>query len=105
MFEKFERTAPEDRYVDWDGIGTAAFFFASGAVGVGLTLLKAYSLSLKAKIERERIRAGDHGSDEVLEELQTLTTQVHRLSERMDFTERLVGSGQKPTQPEERPGP
>ena len=91
--------------MDWDGIGTAAFFFASGAFGVGLTLLKAYSLNLKAKIERERIRAGDHGTDEILEELQTLTTQVHRLSERVDFTEKLVGSGQKPAAPVESPIP
>ncbi len=73
---------------------------------MGLTLLKAYSLSLKAKIERERIRAGDHGTDEILEELQTLTTQVasafgtgglHR--------ETGGGSGQKPAAPAESPGP
>ncbi len=91
--------------MDWDGIGTAAFFLASGTFGVGLTLLKAYSLNLKAKIEQERIRAGNHGSDEILEELQNLTTQVQRLSERVDFTEKLVGSGQKPTAPAESPRP
>jgi len=91
--------------VDWDGIGTAAFFLASGTLGVGLTLLKAYSLNLKAKIEQERIRAGAHGNDEVLEELQILTTQVQRLSERVDFTEKLVGSGQQPAASEENRSP
>lgn len=70
-----------------------------------MTLLKAYSLSLKAKIERSCVRAGAHGTDEILEELQTLTTQVHRLSERVDFTEKLVGSGQKPAAPAESPSP
>ena len=91
--------------MDWDGIGTAAFFLASGGTVASLALLKAYSLSLKAKIEQERIRAAAHGNDEILEELQTLTTQVHRLSERVDFTEKLVGSGQKPAAPAESPGP
>ncbi len=91
--------------MDWDGIGTAAFFLASGGVGVGFILLKAYGLSLKAKIEQERIRAGGHDAEEILEELQTLTTQVHRLSERVDFTEKLVGSGQKPAAPAESPRP
>ena len=91
--------------MDWDGIGTAALFLASGGAVVSWTLLKAYSLKLKAKIEQERIRAGSHGTDEVLEELHALTTQVHRLSERLDFTEKLVGSGQRPTASEEGRGP
>ena len=90
--------------MDWDGSGTFAFFDASRAVGVGLTLLKAYSMSLKAKIERERIRAGSHGGEEILDQLQTLTTQMHRLSERVDFTERLVGSGQARPPTEENTG-
>lgn len=89
--------------MDWDGIGTAAFFLASGGMVVSWTLLKAYSLSLKAKIEQERIRAGSHSNDEILEELQTLATQVHRLSERVDFAEKLVGSGQKADAPGDSP--
>ena len=80
--------------MDWDGVGTFALFISSGAVGVGLVFLKAYSLTLKSKLERERIRAGANTVDEVLDQVQTLNHQVERLTERVDFSERLLSSGQ-----------
>lgn len=80
--------------MDWDGVGTFAMFLASGAVGVSIAMLKAYKAKLAANLERERIRAHS-GEDaaEVLDKLATLESQMGRLSDRVDFTERLLGSG------------
>ena len=80
--------------MDWDGVGTFAMFLASGAVGVSIALLKAYKAKLAANLERERIRAhrGEDAAD-VLDKLNALESQVGRLADRVDFTERLLGSG------------
>ena len=80
--------------MDWDGVGTFAMFLASGAVGVSVAMLKAYKAKLAANLERERIRAhrGEDGV-EVMEKLQALESQVGRLADRVDFTERLLESG------------
>ncbi len=37
--------------MDWDGIGTLAFFFSSGAIGVGLITLRAYKARLASQLE------------------------------------------------------
>ena len=79
--------------MDWDGIGTWALFFSSGAVGVCLIALNAYKAKLASKLEWERLRRSHAHPDEVLEQIQDLEGQVHRLTERIDFTERLVGDG------------
>ncbi len=79
--------------MDWDGIGTLALFLSSGAIGVGLIALRAYKAKLASMLERERIRSYDGPPDEVIEQIQDLEAQVHRLAERVDFTERLVGDG------------
>ncbi len=79
--------------MDWDGIGTLGLFLSSGAIGVGLILLRAYKARLASKLEWERLRRSDASPDEVLEQIQDLEGQVHRLTERIDFTERLVGDG------------
>ncbi len=75
--------------MDWDGVGTFALFLSSGAIGVGLILLRAYHLKLKARIEEARINAI---SDDTIEELRQ---EMHRLSERVDFTERLLARGRQ----------
>lgn len=81
--------------MDWDGIGTFALFLSSGAVGLGLIALRAYKAKLTARLERERLRHVSGPSDELTEQLRDLETQVSRLAERVDFTERLLGSGQQ----------
>ena len=40
--------------MDWDGIGTLALFFSSGAVGVGIIALLAYKAKLTSKLEQAR---------------------------------------------------
>lgn len=79
--------------MDWDGVGTFALFISTGAVGVGLILLRAYKLRLEARLEERRMRQlnGPMPSDEVGEQLEALSAEVRRLNERLDFTERLLG--------------
>ena len=79
--------------MDWDGVGTFALFISSGAVGVGIILLKAYRLRLEARLEERRMRQlnSPMPSDEVGEQLEALSAEVQRLNERLDFTERLLG--------------
>ena len=79
--------------MDWDGIGTWALFFSSGAVGVCLIALNAYKAKLASKLEWERLRRSAGPGDEVVEQIQDLEAKVQRLTERADFTERLVGDG------------
>ncbi len=79
--------------MDWDGIGTLALFLSSGAIGVGLIALRAYKAKLASKLEWERLRHYGAPPDEVLEQIQDLEAKVHRLTERGDFSERLVGDG------------
>lgn len=80
--------------MDWDGVGTFALFIASGAVGVSLALLRAYKAKLQAGLERERLRA-QRGGDaaELTEKVAHLEAQVGRLTDRLDFTERLLQRG------------
>ena len=79
--------------MDWDGVGTFALFLASGTVGVFLVLLRAYKMKLAAKLDLERLRRSSTASDEVLEQVRGLETKVDRLTERVDFAERLLGDG------------
>ena len=83
--------SPEGYRVDWDGIGTLALFISSGAIGVGLIGLRAYKAQLASKLEWERLRHSEAAPDEVIEQVRDLEAQVYRLTERLDFTERLVG--------------
>ena len=79
--------------MDWDGVGTFALFLASGAVGMGLIALRAYKAKLAAKLDWERLRRSSTPPDEVLEQIRELENKVHRLTDRVDFTERLLGDG------------
>lgn len=77
--------------MDWDGVGTFALFLSSGAIGLGLIALKAYKARLASRLEWERLRRFDSAPDEATQEqLAALESQVHRLTERMDFSERLL---------------
>ena len=68
-------------------------FLSLGAIGVGLIVLRAFKAKLASNLEWERLRRSDTPPEEVLEQIQYLEAQVHRLTERVDFTERLVGDG------------
>ena len=82
--------------MDWDGIGTAAMFLSSGVIAVSLSLLGAYRSRLASKIEMMRLqREGAAPDDHVQEQIRDLEDQVQRLTERLDFTEKLLASGSK----------
>ena len=82
--------------MDWDGVGTFALFLASGAVGISLVMLRAYKLKLEARLERERLRRQSGAdSEELMDKLEALEATVDRLTDRVDFTERLIGSGEQ----------
>ena len=81
--------------MDWDGVGTFAMFISSGAIGLAIIALRAYQAKLASKLEWARLeRANDDAPEEALEQLQELEEQVQRLTERVDFTEKLLGDGQ-----------
>jgi Mg2+ and Co2+ transporter CorA len=73
-------------------------FLASGAVGVGIVALKAYKAKLASKLEFARLeKYREAPDDEVQEQIRDLEDQVQRLTERLDFTEKLLSSGAKDT--------
>ncbi len=79
--------------MDWDGIGTAALFLGTGGIGVAMIALRAYKARLASRLEWKRLRRSNPLSDEDLEQIRDLKTKVRRLSERVEFTERLLGKG------------
>jgi len=76
--------------MDWDGIGTAALFLSSGAIGVGVILLRAYTAKLAAKVETARLKYSDQDPDYATEQIRALEDQVRRLGERVEFSEKLL---------------
>jgi len=90
--------------VDWDGTGTFALFLSSGAIGIGIIALKAYKAQLDSKLEWAKLQRVDDSVDEdTAEHIRQLERQVQRLTERVDFTEDLLGAGQE--SPEGGPTP
>ena len=81
--------------MDWDGVGTFAMFIASGAVGVALAALGAYKAKLASKLEFVRLQRDEDVPERVQEQIRDLEDQVQRLSERVDFTEKLLAPGSK----------
>jgi len=79
--------------MDWDGIGTFALFLSSGAVGLAVIGLKAYKARLAAKLEWARLERSNETDDISSEQLQNMEEQIQRLSDRVDFTERLLEKG------------
>ena len=76
--------------MDWDGVGTFALFISSGAIGVGLIMLRAYKAKLAAKLEWARLERSGDAPDYAQEQIRDLEDQVRRLSERVEFNERLL---------------
>ena len=76
--------------MDWDGVGTFALFIASGGVGLGIIALKAYKARLASKLEWARLERADDVPDRVEGQIRDLEEQVERLTERVDFTEKLL---------------
>ena len=76
--------------MDWDGIGTFALFLSGGAVSLAIVAFRAYKTKLAAKLEFERLRRSSTPVDEVVEQVQALETEVRRLKERVEFSERLL---------------
>jgi len=88
-------TSKEHR-VDWDGIGSVALFLGWGAIGVAIVALRAYKAKLASKLDWERLRLSNiqRDADPLLaEQIQDLEMHVLRLTERVDFTERLLTEG------------
>ena len=90
--------------MDWDGVGTFALFISSGAVGVALVALYAYKAKLASKLEWARLTQQRETPEVDAERIHDLEVQVQRLTERVDFTEKLIGDGREAsgTTPEER---
>lgn len=89
--------------MDWDGIGTFALFISSGAVGVGIILLRAYKARLAAKLEWARLEHGRGEADYAQEQIRELEEQVRRLGERVEFSEKLLEGGRAAAS-EDKPG-
>ncbi|MGD8282053.1 MAG: hypothetical protein PVF69_12910 [Gemmatimonadota bacterium] len=80
--------------MDWDGIGTFALFLSSGAVGVGLIMLRAYKARLAAKLEWARLVQSGGDPDYTEEQIRDLEEQVRRLSERVEFNQKMLERGE-----------
>lgn len=80
--------------MDWDGIGTFALFLSSGAVGLGVIMLRAYKARLAAKLEWARLAQTGGESDYADEQIRDLEEQVRRLSERVEFNQKMLERGE-----------
>ena len=76
-----------------DIIATIVFFSISGVVGAGVIGLYAYKMRLASKLEWARLHAAEDVPEQTLEQIHNLQEQVERLTERVDFTEKLLDSG------------
>ena len=82
-------------------MGTFALFLASGGVAGGVIALKGYQAKLTSKLELARLeRMEDDGADDQTDQILQLEAKVDRLTERLDFTEKLLGDGAGKTGPE-----
>ena len=76
--------------MDWDGVGTFALFLSSGAIGLGVIALKAYEAKLASKLERMRLEGADDSAAESLERIGELEERVQQLTDRAEFTDKLL---------------
>lgn len=65
-----------------------------GVLGLGGLLLGAYKVRLDAERDREEVAAG-RMDGRTLSRIEELEAQVERLTERADFTDKLLGSGRE----------
>lgn len=78
--------------MDWDGVGTFALFLSSGAIGLGIIALRGYQAWLASSLEKARLSRPEADSEGVQDQIQHLENQVAQLSERVDFSERLLAN-------------
>ena len=76
-----------------DIIATIVFFAISGIVGAGVIGLYAYKMRLASKLEWARLHAAEDVPEQSLEQIRDLEEQIQRLTERVDFTEKLLDAG------------
>ena len=62
-------------------------------IGAGVITLYAYRAKLASKLEWARLHAAEDVPEQTLEQIHDLQEQVERLTERVDFTEKLLDSG------------
>ena len=79
--------------MDWDGVGTFALLIASGGIGLGVIALRAYQAKLASKLEWARLERTPEVPHEIEEHIRELEEKIQRLTERVDFTEKLLGYG------------
>ena len=79
--------------MDWDSIGMFALFMSGGGITLGVLAYNAYLQTLEARNDRERMKLEAAGSPELQAEVELLADRVDKLTERLDFTERLLSSG------------
>ncbi len=74
-------------------IAIITLFAITGVIGSGIIALKAYKMKLASKLEWARLHAAEDVPEQTLEQIHNLQEQVERLTERVDFTEKLLDSG------------
>ena len=65
-----------------------------GALGLGGLLLGAYKVRLDA-LRRQAELAGQRTDERTLARIEELETRVEQLTERADFTDKLLGAGRE----------
>ncbi len=78
-----------------DIIATIVFFAISGVVGAGVITLYAYKAKLASKLEWARLHAAEDVPEQALGQIQDLEERLERLTERVDFNEKLLDAGRK----------
>ncbi len=78
-----------------DMIATIVFFAISGIVGAGVIGLNAYKTKLAAKLEWARLHAAEDVPEQAQGQIQDLEERLERLTERVDFNEKLLDAGPK----------
>ena len=76
-----------------ESIVVITLFVTSGLIGAGVITLYAYRAKLASKLEWARLHAAEDVPEHTLEQIHDLQEQVERLTERVDFTEKLLESG------------
>jgi len=78
-----------------DIIAIIVFIAISGIVGAGVIGLYAYKTKLASKLEWARLHAAEDVPEQSLGQIQDLEERLERLTERVDFNEKLLDAGPK----------
>ncbi len=79
--------------MDSEAIAVITLFITSGLIGAGVITLYAYKARLASKLEWARLHAAEDVPEQTLEQIRDLEEQIQRLTERVDFTEKLLDAG------------